>query len=106
MDYQQLVESITISIRGKIIMETRDEGCGIWPLLLKNTRFYPACVWHDHAYTEDSWAQNNYGRLNTDRWFLKQSLEIAGGSIYHKARAYLFFGLARVFGKIFWEGKN
>ncbi len=81
-------------------------GCGIWPLLLEKTRFYPACSWHDVAYTTDSWAQKNLTRKQVDDWFLKQNLLIAGDNKYHRARAYLFYGIARAVGALWWEGSR
>ena len=85
--------------------DTKGIGCGIYPVLLTNTRFVAACEWHDNAYTEKSWAEANLTRKQVDKWFLDQMLTIAGGNWWHRARARLFYGIARLAGNLWWEGK-
>lgn len=83
-------------------------GCGayVWPFLLKDTRFYPACEWHDRATMDGSAQQEMFSRWVVDRTFLHHLLQIAGPSWWHRARAYLFYGIARALGGFFWEGKQ
>jgi hypothetical protein len=85
--------------------DDKHEGCGIWPFLLTNTRFYPACQWHDRAYEIRSWQQKDMTRKQVDEWFLVQMLFIAGNNLYHRSRAYLFYGIVRLLGGFFWEGE-
>lgn len=84
--------------------DTRGEGCGIYPLLIRNTKFVDACDFHDRAYIRDSWVQKNMTRKQCDDWFLRQTLEIAGSNKLRQAQAYLFYGIARALGGFFWEG--
>lgn len=86
--------------------DTKGEGCGIAPLILKRGKLVDACKWHDKAYTEQSWAQLNLSRKEVDDWFLAQMLEIAGKSKLEKVQAYVFHGIARALGWIWWEGRK
>lgn len=86
--------------------DTEGIGCGIYPLLLKRSKFIEACSWHDQTYTEQSWAQLNLTRKEVDDWFLQQMKQIAGDSTLRKAQAYLFYGIARVLGGLWWEGSK
>lgn len=86
--------------------DTKEVGCGIYPLLLKRSKFIDACSWHDQTYSEKSWAQLNLTRKEVDNWFLAQMLEIAGDSKLRKIQAYAFHGIARALGWIWWEGKK
>lgn len=85
--------------------DTRGTGCGIYPLILKNTKFYPACEWHDKAYTEGSWQQANFSRADMDAWFLKQMLELSD-SFLDRIRARLFYFISVSVGRGYWEGKK
>lgn len=80
------------------------EGCGIWPALITDTKFLPACAWHDVAYIRESFLQGKLTRKQVDRWFLDQMLRIAT-NWRERAQAYAFYALARVFGAPFWEGR-
>jgi hypothetical protein len=86
--------------------DTKGEGCGIYPLLLKRSKFIAACTWHDKAYSDQSWAQLNLTRKEVDDWFLGQMLEIAGNSKLRMIQAYVFHGIARTLGWIWWEGRR
>lgn len=68
--------------------------------------FIAACSWHDKAYTERSWHEKNLTRKQVDQAFLAQMLTIAGDSPVLKAKAYLYYSLARLFGSTFWEDPN
>lgn len=72
----------------------------------KDDPFVTACHWHDHAYTERSWHETNLTRKDVDKQFLLQMLTIAGDNRILKARAYLYYSLARLFGSTFWEDPN
>lgn len=86
--------------------DTRGTGCGIWPLILKGTRFDAACEWHDNAYTEGSFHEKNLSRRDVDAWFLMHLKILAGNSTTQQLRARLFYGLARLLGGLWWEGKH
>lgn len=86
--------------------DTKGEGCGVWPILLKGGKFEEACKWHDKAHLEQSWHQLNLSRYEIDRVFLLQMLTIAGKRKLRRLQAYVFYGLARVFGGWFWEGRR
>lgn len=81
-------------------------GCGVYPLLIRNTKFVDACDSHDRAYLENSWHQKNLTRKQCDDWFLRQTLEIAGSNKLRQAQAYLFYGIARALGGWWWENKE
>jgi len=57
------------------------------------------------AYSQDSWASLNLTREEVDRRFLHMMLVIAGDNRIQRARARLFYYLARIFGGPFWDGK-
>lgn len=87
--------------------DTEGTGCGIKPFMTdKNDPFYDACSWHDQTYTQNSWQQLNFRRKIIDQIFYKQMLEIAGSNPLLKAKAWLYYKLARIFGARFWEGIN
>lgn len=89
-----------------MLKDDKHEGCGISPLATgKRDPFFDACRWHDDAYVRNSWHQYNLKRKETDLYFLKQMLSIAGDNPFLRARAYLYYRLARIFGRRFWEGK-
>ncbi len=80
--------------------------CGYWFI---NTgtkeKLIEACRWHDDAYTEGSFHQKKLTRSFVDKWFLDQMLLIAKDDISRQVRAYAFYGISRIFGGLFWEGK-
>lgn len=79
-------------------------GCGIYPLLVRG---WPvaACELHDKFYLKGSWAERNLTRAEADKHFLKMLLEISGRNLAKRTTSYLLYGLARLFGGSFWEGK-
>lgn len=79
-------------------------GCGVWPVLLKDTRFLPACEFHDRATMDNSWHERNMTRKDVDRLLLKHMLDIAGGSAWHRMRARVFYGVARAYAIVTGEG--
>lgn len=85
--------------------ESSFTGCGDPPFTVRDRRFIDACSWHDAAYSRGSWHQFNLSRYRVDRAFLEQMLQIADGQILPTAKAYLYYGIVRVFGGIWWEGR-
>ena len=81
-------------------------ACGYGHFTVPAKDFIDACSFHDSAYLKDSWHQRNLSRLEVDRWFLCQMLLIANGNPLKKGLAYTMYGLTRVFGGMFWEGKR
>jgi hypothetical protein len=80
-------------------------ACGIYPFILKDTKFIDACAWHDAMFELDSFLQRkDWTRKQVDRWFLNQMLLISKTRL-DRAQAYLFYGIARLFGGPFYEGK-
>lgn len=79
-------------------------GCGVWPVLLKDTRFYPACEFHDRATMDNSWHESNLKRRDVDRLLLEHMLAIAGDSAWHRFRARIFYGVARAYALLTKEG--
>lgn len=95
--------------RGKLKNTKKESdyiGCGDPPFTIKDTDFFKACEWHDRAYTDGSWHQQNLSRDEVDKWFLAQMLAIAGDSKIQRIRAYAYFWLVRLFGRKWWEGKR
>lgn len=81
-------------------------GCGIYPIILKDTKFYAACEFHDKAYLEQSWHQQNKSRKEIDDWFYQQMKFLAGNNVLDRLRAKVFYSIARVFGGLWWEGEK
>lgn len=80
--------------------------CGYWFLNTgKNDYFIPACEFHDKAYTKGSWHQKHMTRKEVDDKFLEHMLLLAGNDLTKKAKAYLFYGIVRSVGGIFWDAK-
>lgn len=86
--------------------DTYGVDCGVWPLLLKRSKFKAACEWHDQTYTKESWAQKNLSRYEVDAWFKRQMLFIAGDSPLRKLQAHAFYCIVRLVGHLWWEGER
>ena len=65
--------------------------------------FVPACSWHDLQYRRKENKKTQLSRREVDNHFLKQMLEIANGSWRLKAKAYLYYSVARLFGGPLWK---
>lgn len=78
--------------------------CGIKPLLVGGWADR-ACEWHDEAYEPGSPAQESSTRADIDKRFLVQLKAKADGNPFQLAQAYLFYGIVRSLGWIWWEGK-
>lgn len=88
--------------------DTKGYGCGIWPVLLRG---WPAkaCNWHDVAHEAQSWQQEHMTRLDVDRAFLAQLLELSKQGTFRsgkRAMAWAMYGIVRAVGGIWWEGKR
>jgi len=62
--------------------------------------FTAACQAHDAAYT----AGSGVDRYAADLQFLNDLLAASGGNILCEAASYLYYGMVRMFGWIFYEG--
>lgn len=84
-----------------------NDVCGYW-FLSTGTKeaLIDACRWHDTAYTEGSFHQQRLTRKEVDQWFYQQMLLVAGDDWTRRMRAHAFYGVARVFGFLFWEGEK
>lgn len=88
-------------------------GCGLSKLwatpngegTAKADPFTPACIAHDKAYTEGSFEQKWFTRKQTDQGLLYHMLEIADDNFLLQCKAYLYYGLVRMFAGSLWEGK-
>lgn len=81
-------------------------GCGIsyiWATS-PNDPLQEACAWHDAAYMKGSDEQQRFTRSVVDKTFLDKMLNIASDDWKLRARAYLYYGIVRLFGSTFWEG--
>jgi len=67
--------------------------------------FTQACARHDRWYVRKSLEEQTPGRRRVDDLLLREMLHIAKEekSFKLKAQAYLYFGIAKLVGKIFWE---
>lgn len=84
------------------------EGCGIKDILATDSSdpFHKACVTHDKAYEKGSVMQKMSSRKQADDIFLAQCLEIAGSCWPLKVKAYVYYGIIRAVGWLYWEGKR
>lgn len=95
-----------VVVRGlcESVSEDDYDGCGVRPLATgTDDPFYPACQWHDAAYTNLSWAERNVERKIVDLQFYRQMLQIAGTNTWLRWKAWLYYRIARLFGARFWE---
>lgn len=83
--------------------DTIGEGCGVFPFIFHGW-MDPACRWHDAAYTEGSWQQQNMTRKEVDDHFLLQCLELAGDCELKQKQAYVCYEVVRCLGWLWWEG--
>lgn len=67
-----------------------------------NDPFARMCKVHDEAYILKEKGEETMSRKEVDKRFLNAMLIRAGKSRYLKARAYLYYGLARTLGHPFW----
>jgi len=89
-----------------VVRDDPHVGCGIYPLILKRTKFIDACAHHDRYYEANSLLQRRgWTRKQVDRWFLRQMLEMSESRL-DRVKAYALYGLARLFGGPFYEGRR
>ena len=92
--------------------DDRAVGCGISKIWLTSAHdpFVPACAWHDQAYIKGSKEQEEMTRKETDKAFLGWMLDIARSapkwSRWLGFRAYVFYGITRLVGGWYWEGRK
>lgn len=85
--------------------DNEPDECGIKPLTFRGW-VKNQCAWHDRAYVKGSWHQLNLSRKQVDEHFLTMMLEDAQGNIPKRVASYVMYGLTRIFGGFFWEGKR
>lgn len=88
------------------MMQDDRDICGFGILSLPPDHpFTPACRRHDYWFTQKSLGNPTPGRKRVDEQLLKEMLYIAKmhGSTKLKIMAYVYYGIAKAVGKIFWE---
>lgn len=65
--------------------------------------FNSVCEWHDKMFVLKEEGRQGFTRKEVDRRFLKAMLIQARGKKGLVARAYLYYGLSRLFGGPFWN---
>lgn len=84
----------------------RDEktGCGLSRLWFLPDLFVEACSRHDQEYELAHAGEQTRTAREVDSRLLSDMLLEAGTSLRKKALAYLFYGIARAYGWIYWPG--
>jgi hypothetical protein len=85
--------------------DNEPDECGIAPLTFRGW-VKESCAMHDKFYVRDSWAQRNLTRREADNRFLLMMLEQSGGNVAKRAASYVMWGVSRLLGGVFWEGKR
>lgn len=88
--------------------DTPGEGCGIFPLIFGGWA-KPACDWHDDSYITGSWHQKNMRRQDVDKHFLRLLLVLSKRGRLQGAKhvaSYTMYGIVRVIGAPWWEGRR
>ena len=81
-------------------------ACGIYPFILKDTKFIDACSFHDSAYLNGSFLQRKeWTRKQVDQWFLQQMLLMSKTRL-DRLQAYTFYYIARLAGGPFYEHRS
>lgn len=79
------------------------KGCGIsWLWLDAYGDFKPACSIHDAEYGLNDGGVQPKTRKEVDDMFLQIMLNEAKGSTRKKAKAYIYYGLVRALGGLWW----
>jgi len=84
------------------------DKCGAYIFATKSDSvFTPACRIHDLEYVKNETGEQNKTRLQIDKEFLQNLLVIANEhsgvrKTYLVTRAYMYYGLVRVFGGLVW----
>ena len=89
-----------------MLPEDPNNVCGYGPFSLPAEHpFTRACILHDYEFDLKHKGEVTEGRRSADKMLLKRMLEIANAedSMRLKFEAYAFYGLARVFGGLFWK---
>lgn len=78
--------------------------CGIGPLSTgEDDPFIRMCEIHDKSFVLKEQGQETLSRKEVDDRFLRAMLIRAGDNWRLRARAYLYYGIARAFGGPFWK---
>lgn len=79
------------------------DGCGISKIWAtdENDPFYYSCKLHDRLYTGTKYAKVTTRKF-ADQTFLRDMLHIAGNNLGLKAKAYIYYAIARSFGWAYW----
>lgn len=88
-----------------ILPEDNQIRCGYSVFSLPTDHpFTPACQAHDARFEEKATGEATQSRNLSDKQLLKDMLAIAAArkSFKLKAQAYLLWGIARTFGRLFW----
>lgn len=90
--------------RQSLLPEDDAVGCGIRYIGLfeASSPMVPACLAHDTAYDAHELGVEPRSRREVDQAFLNDMKTIAGNSLRLKLLAYTYYGIARVFGGLFW----
>lgn len=90
-----------------MLPEDQNNLCGYGPFSLPADHpFTRACVLHDYEFDlKHKGEATDGGRATADKMLLKRMLDIAKAedSVQLKFEAYAFYGIARVFGGLFWK---
>lgn len=81
------------------------DGCGITPLISPNDSLRAACKRHDERYLFFGPGKRARERASVDKEFLLDMKRIirSSGKWWLYPKAYLYYGIARVFGGIFYD---
>lgn len=88
--------------------QSPDYGIGIpWLWQLPATHpFHESALWHDNQYDKMLAGLQDKTLIDIDTQMLQYFLEDAGDSWWYKAQAYMFFGVAHLWGLFRWKGKR
>lgn len=96
----------------ELIKEDSLDVCGAGPMeLSKEDLFNPACAAHDDLFVAKHSGETAFSRREADNLLLDNLLLLASSQgtafarTWNKGRAYLFYGIAKTFGKIWWRRK-
>ena len=80
------------------------DRCGIYPFSTDaEDPFNPLCTWHDQMYVLKEQGKQTLSRKEVDKRFLTAMLILSGDSKLMRAKAFIYYGLARMIGGPFWK---
>lgn len=98
------VNTLGVAVKA-LLPEDKNIRCGYGPFSLRRGHpFEPACKTHDDVFAAKDKGQPTISRNLADTNLLRDMLAIAKerNSAWLKVQAYIYYGLARAFGKIVW----